>query len=204
MILSNSHTIIFWINLSVKGAGFKLLSVECREKVYFLWALLASNLLASNLLKILAITVSSVSTEAFIVSESTCLKAIELFFQIIQKLWCHYHTFSAEVSIFSWLLFKFLLKNIFLLIFELLIPWTWLTPRLLAFWEIYILMTHWWPISIPKTSNGLNRVKWCHITYFPEIDEKLLTSAEISHERWSNITFENLIAFQWGEREKRD
>ena len=57
MILSNSHTIIFWINLSVKGAGFKLLSVECREKVYFLWALLASNLLASNLLKILAVCI---------------------------------------------------------------------------------------------------------------------------------------------------
>ena len=41
--------------------------------------------------------------------------------------------------------------------------WTWLTLHFLAFWEIYILITHWWPISIPKTSNG---VEWCHMTYF--------------------------------------
>ena len=48
-------------------------------------------------------------------------------------------------------------------IFEPPTPWTWLTPHFLAFWEIYILITHCWLISIPKTSNG---VEWCHMTYF--------------------------------------
>ena len=77
-----------------------------------------------------------------------------------QKIWRHYHSFSADVSIFPQWLFKFLTKNIFPLIFELLIPWTWLTPHFLAFWEIYILVIHWWPISIPKHQMGLNDATW--------------------------------------------
>ena len=55
-----------------------------------------------ELFKILAVVVLSVSTEPCIVSESisTCLKAIEKFFQNIKKLWRHYHSFSANLNFY--------------------------------------------------------------------------------------------------------
>ena len=76
-------------------------------------------------------------------------------------------------------------------------PWTWLTLHFLAFWEIYILITHWWPISIPKTSNG---VEWCYMTHFFWSWWKTAMSAKKSHKKWSSIILENrnIIAFQWG------
>ena len=48
-------------------------------------------------------TVLSITTEPFIFSESitTSLKAIELFLRNIKKPWRHYHSFSADVGIFS-------------------------------------------------------------------------------------------------------
>ena len=46
-------------------------------------------------------------------------------------------------------------ENILPLIFEPLISGTQLIPHVLAFWEIYILITYWWPVSIPKTSYGV-------------------------------------------------
>ena len=67
-------------------------------------------------------------------------------------------------------------------------PWTWLTLHFLAFWEIYILITHWWPISIPKTSNG---VEWCHMTHFFWSWWKTAMSAKKSHKKWSSIILEN-------------
>ena len=48
-------------------------------------------------------------------------------------------------------------KKIFCLAVEPLIRSTWLISQFLAFWEIYIVISHWWPIIIPKTSNG---VEW--------------------------------------------
>ena len=95
------------------------------------------------LFKILAITVLTATAEPIIISKSipTRLKAIELFFQNIKKLWDH------------------LLKCIFPLIFKLLIPRKWLTPRFVVFWEIYILVTHWWPVSIPKSLNE-DKLSW--------------------------------------------
>ena len=57
------------------------------------------------------------------------------------------------------------------LIFELLVPWTCLTLHFLVFWEIYILITHWWPIIMPKTSNG---VEWSWITPHDLIFLKLM------------------------------
>ena len=58
--------------------------------------------------------------------------------------------------------------------------------KFLVFWEIQILITHLWLISMPKIKwvwMGLNDALW-HI--FPEIDEKLLTSEQISQKKWSN------------------
>ena len=108
-----------------------------------------------------------------------------------EKIWHHYHSFSADVSIFSQWLFNFLLKNIFPLIFELLIPWTWLTPHFSAFWETYILITHWWPISISKTSNG---VEWdwimSHDVFFLKLikscwgQQKYLMKSSQGHNIW--------------------
>ena len=125
-------------------------------------------------------------------------KLLSSSFKVSKKLWCHYHSFFADVSIFSWWLFKFLLKNIFPVIFEPLILWTWLTPHFLVFWEIYILMNHWWPISIPKTSS---RVEWSWIMPHGIFFRKSIKNC------WKNITWEvikhifessNLIVFQWG------
>ena len=67
-------------------------------------------------------------------------------------------SFWHNIIIFSSWLLKFLLKNIFPLIFEPLVPWTWLTLYFLAFWKIYTLIKYWWPIS--------NGVGWCDIMFF--------------------------------------
>ena len=53
-----------------------------------------------------------------------------------------------------------------------------MTSRLLALWEICILITHWWPKSIPKHQMGLHGVGQRHMTYFSWNRWKMLTSAK--------------------------
>ena len=87
----------------------------------------------------------------------------------------HYHLFgsywvvlSKHQNVMASLPFAFCWsKHIFLIIiqifterhfplaFWLLISWTWLIPHFLAFWEIYILITHRWSINMSEASNGL-------------------------------------------------
>ena len=71
-----------------------------------------------------------------------------------------------------------------------------------AFWEIYILISHWWPISIPKISN---EVEWGWMMANEIFFLKSMKTADVS----KNITDKvikciilennNIIAFQWGE-----
>ena len=95
----------------------------------------------------------------------------------------HYHSFESYLVvlsknqkimasfpfIFCWskpnflIIIEIFLKNIFPLVFEPLIPWTWLTPHFFSFLKDLHTDNHRWPINTPKTSNG---VEWCHMTYF--------------------------------------
>ena len=128
------------------------------------------------LFKFLAILVSPISIKPFIISELPLVSKLSSSSLKISK---NYGLITIHflVIIFSHWLFKFLLKNLLTLIFELQIPWIGLNPNRLAFLEISILNTHWWPISIPETSN---RVEWGwmmpHDVFFLEIHKKLLTS----------------------------
>ena len=56
------------------------------------------------------------------------------------------HIFLMIIQIFT--------ERHFSLVFGPLISWTRLIPHFLAFWEIYILIIHQWPISISKAPNG--------------------------------------------------
>ena len=76
--------------------------------------------------------------------------------------------------IFCWrkqifVMIKFLQEKIFSSNFWTADPLKMFIPHFVAFWEIYILITHWWPISTPKTSNG---VEWGwripHDVFFPK------------------------------------
>ena len=123
-------------------------------------------------------------------------ETIELFFQNAKKLWRHYHSCFTDVSLFSQWLLKFLLKK-FPLILEPLIPWSWLTPHFLAFCEIYILITHWWPVSIPKHQMELNHATWHFSRDWWETAD---VSKNITWKVFKRIIFENnnIIAFLWG------
>ena len=90
------------------------------------------------LFNVLAIAVSSVSTEPFIVYESitTCLKAIELFFQNIKKNMTCYYLFSADVSIFFNNYSSFYWKTFFLSFLNRWSPERHSPLIFLAFWEI--------------------------------------------------------------------
>ena len=61
--------------------------------------------------------------------------------------------------------------------------WPWLTPHFKAFWEIYVLITHWWPVSISKTSNG---VEWGWMMPNDIFFLKLNKSCWSHPKRWSN------------------
>ena len=61
--------------------------------------------------------------------------------------------------------------------------WPWLTPHFKAFWEIYVLITHWWPVSISKTSNG---VEWGWMMPNDVFFLKLNKSCWSHPKRWSN------------------
>ena len=77
-------------------------------------------------------------------------------------------------------------------------PQTWLTPHFLAIWEIYILISHWWPINIPKTAN---EVQWCHVMYFSwSLQKTAVVRKKITWKVVKHIIFKNknIIAFQWG------
>ena len=124
------------------------------------------------LFKNLAIPASSVTTELFIVAEfiTTCLKATELFFQniknygvILQFIFCwRKHIFLMIIQIFT--------EKHFSSNFWTANPQNMSDPHFLAFWEIYILITHCWPTKNVKWNwMGLNDVTWL---IFPEIDEK--------------------------------
>ena len=94
------------------------------------------------------------------------------------KVWERY--FPTDVSIFSEWLFKLLnnncWKNIFPLIFELPIAWTWLTLHFLVFREFYILITYWqW-----KTADVSKNITW-------KVVKRIIIFAN-----------NNRIAFQWG------
>ena len=76
--------------------------------------------------------------------------------------------------IFCWrkqifVMIKFLQEKIFSSNFWTADPLKMFIPHFVAFCEIYILITHWWPISTPKTSNG---VEWGwripHDVFFPK------------------------------------
>ena len=140
----------------------------------------------------MVITVLSVSTEPFIVSEfiTICLKAIEcLFFRNIKK----FITF-----IFCWR------RHIFLIIIQIFTekhfpskfwttdPLNMIDPSFLAFWEIYILITHQWPRSTPKTSNG---VEWGwilpHDAFFGKLMKNCWCQQKITWKDVRRIIFEN-------------
>ena len=56
-------------------------------------------------------------------------------------------------------------------------------PSFFGFWEIYILITHWWAVSVTKTSVLLNGAEWCHTKYF-------------SWNRWKTDDFSKNIAWK--------
>ena len=104
----------------------------------------------------------------------------------------HKHIFLMTIQIL-WL------KKHFSSNFETLICWTWLTPDFLALWEIYILITHWWLISISKTSNG---VEWGWMMPHDVFFLKSIKSADISKRlTWKvvkrTIFGNSIISFQW-------
>ena len=117
----------------------------------------------------LAITVSSVTTEPFIVSEpiTTCLKAIELVFRNIKRLWSYY-SFSVDGSIISAWLFKFLLTKQF-------------------FFNIWTADN----LNIVDPS-------FCSFLRDLQIDNTLLMSAKIllKVDQRHNISVQSIIAFQ--------
>ena len=84
--------------------------------------------------------------------------------------------------------------------FEPLMPWAWLTPHFLVFWEIYIQITHWWAVSVTKTSVVLNGAEWCHTKYFSWSRWKTDDfSKNIAWKMVKSILFvNNNIAFPWG------
>ena len=110
-------------------------------------------------------------------------KIFSCFFKISKKFWRLYHLFSAEASRkFSSVIIQILTEKHFSRNF-----WTTDTLNMVdpSYW--YILITHWWPIHIPKAPNGFE-LGWMmpQEVLFSEIDEKQLASANISHKRWSN------------------
>ena len=86
------------------------------------------------------------------------------------------------------------------LIFELLIPWTWLTPCFLPFWKTYIMITYWWLINILKTSNG---VEWGwmmpHDVFFWNQWKTVDICKNITWKVVKSIISENnnIVSFQW-------
>ena len=89
-------------------------------------------------------------------------------------------------------------KNFFCLAVEPLIPSTWLTSYYLAFWKIYIVISHWWPIIIPKTANG---VEWSWMmlldVFFLKSMKKFWRYCKY-HMKSSQRHNKDIIPFQWG------
>ena len=116
---------------------------------------------------------------------TTHLKAIDLFLQNIKSLWRHNHSFSPDVSIFSYLMIvQILTEKHFSSNFWTADPLNMVDPSFFSF--LKYLHTDNTLVASKYTKN----IKWGWMwlsdatwRIFPEIDEKLLASAKILHER---------------------